>query len=745
MHELGNLQCRRSHAGDDQFAAGEVEEDRRGGGAGLHLVTRGIGVRCGETGEEIDRRVPEHPRGARDQRTTEVQLDFDFLGDQLEHVLGRVAIRETGRIGHDFRRGERRKHVAQDRFEQAQSHVEVVDEEPERLLIGDWHVEIESAIGWEADKRRGVADPDRGDIDLDVLEGGESVSDVDVRDALQLSEYGSQLGLDLEDQFIQLRLDAGDLRIEHLVNLGSDLRPGSLQPGLDCPGNGARDPVNGAGHRFLNRVPEMLGDDLLDRLEQRVDHGLDRFVDRVGDRRYQGIEYPIHAQARRRGFELAGHVRGDRVDRIRQGRLQFRNDGVDDRIHLRIDRRLHRRDGVGQFGLNGALQVGQFRGQIAQGAIDRGYGQQRPDGVRDARLDRDDLAATEVQRHAAFQIEEFRNIDQHLVRGGADPPLISTYVEGVCAGLDLEPDGIELVIRIGIGGEDPLEIGLGLRGCNRILEGIGESVDHFVNREYSWRRQATGFKEIDQLMQEIDQLMHGRQVRGDAMTATDGRVQLGNRDDAVDTGEDLEQGLPFARKTACEIHDRCQFGDAAPRGQVQLHCDPGGFEFEHVGPDELQLIRRRFQTDVLDGITRRGRLEQREGRVDIGDGQPDRVLVQFRRPVDTEEHGQAFGADIERLDHLGRAGAHSNEMGRAFLEGQAAADEHVRVDSQLGIGDAGPQQVAVEVHLQRAGSGIEVVTGTVGRIGEACLEVHHDLVVGVRRVVGHLDTRGREI
>ena len=88
-------------------------------------------------------------------------------------------------------------------------------------------------------------------------------------------------------------------------------------------------------------------------------------------------------------------------------------------------------------------------------------------------------------------------------------------------------------------------------------------------------------------------------------------------------------------------------------------------------------------------------------------------------------------------------------MGRTFLEGQAAADEHVRIDLQLGIGDTGPQQVAVEVHLQRAGSGIEVVTGTVGRIGEACLEVHHDRVVGVRRVldrvVGHLDTRGREI
>ena len=50
-----------------------------------------------------------------------------------------------------------------------------------------------------------------------------------------------------------------------------DLGTHALQPTFDCSGNGAGDPVNCAGHRFLNRFLKIIGDQVLDRADQCVD------------------------------------------------------------------------------------------------------------------------------------------------------------------------------------------------------------------------------------------------------------------------------------------------------------------------------------------------------------------------------------------------------------------------------------------------------------------------------------------
>ena len=65
-------------------------------------------------------------------------------------------------------------------LEQAQRHVEVMDEQSDRRLLVGRKIEVEPSagrihVGRHPDECPGVADADRGHVDLDVVDGGQAV------------------------------------------------------------------------------------------------------------------------------------------------------------------------------------------------------------------------------------------------------------------------------------------------------------------------------------------------------------------------------------------------------------------------------------------------------------------------------------------------------------------------------------------------------------------------------------------
>ena len=105
--------------------------------------------------------------------------------------------------------------------------------QPDRVLVADRGVEVESACGRHADERGRVADADRRDVDFDVLEGGEARGDLDIQEALRRVKTGVILSkIDL-GQLGELRRDPADLRLQDGADLGLDLLLRSRKALLD--------------------------------------------------------------------------------------------------------------------------------------------------------------------------------------------------------------------------------------------------------------------------------------------------------------------------------------------------------------------------------------------------------------------------------------------------------------------------------------------------------------------------------
>ena len=196
MDKLGDLQGRDPNAGQDALA-GIIKVDGSSGGSGLYLIAVNVRIRVRKTRGQINGCVSKHRTSPLDKRPAEIEFHVNLLRDKLEDVLTQTAGNEPGCIRGYFRCGERWKLLAQNRLEQPQPHVEILDKKSDRILIGDRCLKIESVSGWNSDKGRGIADPDRRNINLYLADGGKVVSDIDARKTMQLVKDGIQLGFDL--------------------------------------------------------------------------------------------------------------------------------------------------------------------------------------------------------------------------------------------------------------------------------------------------------------------------------------------------------------------------------------------------------------------------------------------------------------------------------------------------------------------------------------------------------------------
>ena len=308
-------------------------------------------------------------------RAAQVEFDVDDLGDKRDDVVSAVA--EPCLIRVELQGSKGRQLLAQHRFEDAQCQVEVVDIEADGIvdLAGKGLVEIETAGGRQTDERVGVADPQRCDLDLDVLDGREVGANLNVRDFVQALEQGIKLGRGFEDEFIQLRsdpielgikramnrvLDLGALRIDRRVERRQCSGGRGLKRCVDGLGHRSRDPADGAGQRLLQRAAELCVDLLADRVEERIEQvahgGLQRRRERGDDRIHDGIDHRVDQAVERQGpfqrIELIGDQVADRrngsgqlclgqvadgADVGPQFKLEPVHDGVDQAIHLGVD------------------------------------------------------------------------------------------------------------------------------------------------------------------------------------------------------------------------------------------------------------------------------------------------------------------------------------------------------------------------------------------------------------------------
>ena len=89
-----------------------------------------------------------------------------------------------------LQRGEGGQLLAQDRLEYSKPHLEAVDVQADGggNLATERLVEVEILRRGKPDESGCVADAERRDLYLHVLDGGEIFSDLDVRDGLQAQE-----------------------------------------------------------------------------------------------------------------------------------------------------------------------------------------------------------------------------------------------------------------------------------------------------------------------------------------------------------------------------------------------------------------------------------------------------------------------------------------------------------------------------------------------------------------------------
>ena len=134
-----------------------------------------------------------------------------------------------------------------------------------------------------ADECGRVADADCRDVDFDVLEGGETLADLDIQEALEAGKDRRDLVENRLGELGELRRDPADLRLQDGADLGLDLLLRARKVLPDGRLHRGRDAVDVSGQRFLQRILDRGGDLLLDRLQQQLDEAVERSRDACRD------------------------------------------------------------------------------------------------------------------------------------------------------------------------------------------------------------------------------------------------------------------------------------------------------------------------------------------------------------------------------------------------------------------------------------------------------------------------------
>ena len=92
---------------------------------------------------------------------------------------------------------------SQCRLEYAQPHIEILYVQAYCILIGNVLGKIKSVRWWNADKCRGIADPDGHHTDIDSIDRCEIVSNGHAGKAVQFAVNGSEYGIDPGNNIIQ--------------------------------------------------------------------------------------------------------------------------------------------------------------------------------------------------------------------------------------------------------------------------------------------------------------------------------------------------------------------------------------------------------------------------------------------------------------------------------------------------------------------------------------------------------------